>query len=75
MVEVKASAFELVEVESSYCSQLAKMKYIKESDKGSKFFHDLIKNNRNKGQIVSLTLLDGTRTSSQQEVNEAFIEF
>ena len=52
-----------------------KDEFIKESDKGSKFFHDLIKSNRNKGQIVSLTLSDGSRTTSLQEVSNAFIEF
>ena len=49
LVEVKSSAFKLAEAERSYCSQLAKMKYVKESDKGSKFFRDLIKSNKNKG--------------------------
>ncbi|XP_057478776.1 uncharacterized protein LOC130766093 [Actinidia eriantha] len=75
MVKAKQSAFKLAEAERSFCSQLAKMKYLKDSDKGSKFSHDLIKSNRNKSQIVSISLSDGSRSTSQQEVNESFIEF
>ncbi|GFZ12259.1 hypothetical protein Acr_23g0006440 [Actinidia rufa] len=75
MAELKSYAFRLAEAERSYCSQLAKSKYLKESDKGTKFFHDLIKSNRNKNQIISLTLPNGSRTSSYQEVSNAFIDF
>ncbi|GFZ20850.1 hypothetical protein Acr_29g0000120 [Actinidia rufa] len=75
MVKMKQTAFNLAEAERSYCSQLAKMKYLKNSDRGSKFFHDLIKIHRNKGQIVSITLPNGSRSKSQQEVNESFVEF
>ena len=46
MVEFRRSALRLVEDERSFCSQLAKMKFLKESNKSSKFFHDLIKSNR-----------------------------
>ncbi|XP_057515007.1 uncharacterized protein LOC130796657 [Actinidia eriantha] len=75
MVEVKLSAFKLAEAERSFYSQLAKMKYLRYSDKDSKFFHDLIKSNMNKGQIVSITLSAGSRSTSQQEDNESFIKF
>ncbi|GFY91496.1 hypothetical protein Acr_07g0016920 [Actinidia rufa] len=76
MMKAKQTAFKLAEAERSFCSQqLAKMKYPKDSDKGSKYFHDLIKSNRNKSQIVSISLSDGSRSTSQQQVNESFIEF
>ncbi|XP_057463925.1 uncharacterized protein LOC130753792 [Actinidia eriantha] len=67
MVKVKQLAFNLAEAERSFCSQLAKMKYLKDSDKGTNFFHDLIKSNRNKSQIVSISLSNGSRSTSQQE--------
>ncbi|GFY81548.1 hypothetical protein Acr_01g0013570 [Actinidia rufa] len=51
------------------------MKFLKESDKCSKFFHDLIKSNRSKSQIVSLTLSDGSRSTSLQQVSNAFLDF
>ncbi|GFY93055.1 hypothetical protein Acr_08g0014510 [Actinidia rufa] len=70
MVKMKQTAFNLAEAERSYCSQLAKMKYLKNSDRASKFFHDLIKIHRNKGQIVSIALPNGSRSKSQQEVND-----
>ncbi|GFY96656.1 hypothetical protein Acr_11g0009620 [Actinidia rufa] len=75
VAELKPLAFRLTEAERSYCSQLAKMRYFKNSDKGTKVFHDMIKRNRNKGQIVSLSLSDGTRTTSNQEVSNAFVNY
>ena len=75
LVELKSSALKLAEAERSFCSQLTKMKFLKESDKGSKFFHDLIKSNKSKSQIVSLTLSVGSRTTSLQPVSKAFLNF
>ncbi|XP_057478787.1 uncharacterized protein LOC130766107 [Actinidia eriantha] len=75
MVKMKQTAFKLAEAERSYCSQLGKIKYLKNNDRGSKSFHDLIKSHRNRCQIVSIILLNGSRSKSQQEVNESFIEF
>ncbi|GFZ08459.1 hypothetical protein Acr_20g0002670 [Actinidia rufa] len=51
------------------------MRYFKNSDKGTKFFHDMIKRNKDKRQIMSLNLSDGTRTTSNQEVSNAFVNY
>ncbi|GFZ11073.1 hypothetical protein Acr_22g0004710 [Actinidia rufa] len=56
---LKVKSFRLAEGERSFCSQLAKAKYLKNCDKGTKFFHELIKNNRARRQIVALTKEDG----------------
>ncbi|GFY84459.1 hypothetical protein Acr_03g0012330, partial [Actinidia rufa] len=73
--ELRAKAIKLAEAELSYCSQLAKAKYLKNSDKCSKFFHDLIKSNRAKNHIASISLEDGSRTTSSKQVSEAFVMF
>ncbi|GFY93106.1 hypothetical protein Acr_08g0015020 [Actinidia rufa] len=57
--ELRVKAIKLDEAERSSCAQLAKAKYLKHSDRGTKFFHDLIKSNRARNQIISLTKADG----------------
>ncbi|GFZ09181.1 hypothetical protein Acr_20g0009890 [Actinidia rufa] len=57
------------------CKFLAKAKYLKNCDKGTKFFHDLIKNNRARSQIVEFTKEDGASTISIQQVRSLSVEF
>ncbi|GFZ01947.1 hypothetical protein Acr_15g0005560 [Actinidia rufa] len=65
--ELRVKAIKLAEAEMSFCAQLAKAKYLKHSDRGTEFFHDLIKSNRARNQIISLTKADGETTSSTQQ--------
>ncbi|GFY96655.1 hypothetical protein Acr_11g0009610 [Actinidia rufa] len=73
--ELKAKALKLAEVEVSYCSQLAKAKYLRNSVKGTKFFHNLIKSKRAKSSISSITLKNGTRSQSSRQVSETFVQY
>ena len=73
--ELRAKALKLVASELSYCSQLAKAKFLKNSDKGTKFFHNLIKSKRARSYISSITLENGTRTQSSSQVSEAFVQY
>ncbi|GFZ12866.1 hypothetical protein Acr_23g0012510 [Actinidia rufa] len=75
VASLKKQSFRLAEADRSFCLQVAKAKYLKNCDKGTKFFHDLIKNNRAKSQIVALTKEDGTSTTSIQLVNSLFVQF
>ena len=73
--ELRTKAIKLAEADASFCSQLAKAKYLKNSDKGTKFFHDLIRANRSKNQVASILLDDGSRTTSNKQVSEAFVQY
>ncbi|GFY91064.1 hypothetical protein Acr_07g0012600 [Actinidia rufa] len=73
--ELRQKALKLAEAELSYFSQLAKSKFLKNCDKGTKFFHDLIKSNRVKNHIASISLEDRSRTSSKKQVGEAFVQY
>ena len=73
--KLRAKALRLAEAELSYCSQLAKAKYLKNSNKGTKFFHDLIKSKRTKNYIASITLEDGSRSISNTQVSDAFVQY
>ncbi|GFZ07066.1 hypothetical protein Acr_19g0000030 [Actinidia rufa] len=67
VASLKKQSFRLAEADRSFCLQVAEAKYLKNCDKGTKFFHDLIKNNRAKSQIVALTKEDGSSTTSIQQ--------
>ncbi|GFS30621.1 hypothetical protein Acr_00g0012980 [Actinidia rufa] len=73
--ELRQKALKLAEAELSFCSQLAKSKYLKNCDNGTKFFHNLIKSNRVKNHIASISLEDGSRTSSKIQVGKAFVQY
>lgn len=73
--DLRSKALKLAEAEMSYCSQLAKEKYLRNYDKGTKFFHGLIKSNRSKNHIAYISLEDGSRTTSKNQVSEAFVQY
>ncbi|GFS40427.1 hypothetical protein Acr_00g0068490 [Actinidia rufa] len=73
--DLRVKAIKLAEAEFSFCFQLAKAKYLKNSDKGIKLFHDLIKSNKIKNQIISLTKVDGAATTSPNQVSSLFVEY
>ena len=73
--ELRSRSIKLAEAERSFCSQLAKAQYLKNSDKGTKFFHNLIKCQRAKSHISSISLEDGNRSSSYHQVSEAFVNY
>ncbi|GFZ21774.1 hypothetical protein Acr_29g0009360 [Actinidia rufa] len=73
--ELRSKSLKLANAEMSFCSQLAKAKFLKNSDKGTKFFHNLIKSQCAKSHISSISLEDGTRSSSHSQVSEAFVKY
>ena len=73
--DLRVKAIKLAEVDLSFCSQLAKAKYLKNSDKGTKFFHDLIKSSKAKNQIISLIKADGVATTSHHQVISLFVDY
>ena len=72
--DLRAKALKLAEAEMSYCSQLAKAKFLKNSDTGTKFFHNMIKSRRMKSNIPSITLGDGNRSTSNNQISDAFVQ-
>ncbi|GFZ00592.1 eukaryotic translation initiation factor 4E [Actinidia rufa] len=75
VADLRKKASRLAEAELSFCSQLAKVKYLKNCDRGTKFFHNLIKSNKARNQIVSLSNADGVTTTSPQQVSSLFVEY
>ncbi|GFZ01062.1 hypothetical protein Acr_14g0006970 [Actinidia rufa] len=73
--KLRSKALKLAEAEASYCSQLAKAKYLKNCDRCSKFFHDLIKSRQTKSIISSITLDNGSRSNSSKQISDTFVQF
>ncbi|GFY97543.1 hypothetical protein Acr_12g0000840 [Actinidia rufa] len=73
--DLRQKANKLAEVEWSFCSQVAKVKYLNNCDRGTKFFHDLIKHNRARNQIVFLSDSNGAVTTSTHQVNSMFVDY
>ena len=48
---------------------------MKNCDKGIEFFHNLIKTNRFRNHIASISLADESRSSSKNQVSEALLQF
>ena len=68
MAAMKIKASNLAEAERSFCSQLAKARFLQNSDRGTKFFHDLIKSSRSQNHIASISLTDGSRSKLENQV-------
>ena len=56
-------------------SQLAKAKYKSCSDKGTAFFHSLMKTNKRKRFIVVVQRDDESVTSSMKELSQEFLNY
>ncbi|GFY90988.1 hypothetical protein Acr_07g0011840 [Actinidia rufa] len=64
---LRAKALKLAEAEMSFCSQIAKAKFLKNTNKGTKCFHNMIKSKRMRNNIPSISLGDGSRSTSSKQ--------
>ncbi|CAH9127004.1 unnamed protein product [Cuscuta epithymum] len=63
--ETSRKAIFLCEAETSFFQQRAKATHILEADKGTKYFHAIVKRNLARNAITSLTLEDGSGSESR----------
>lgn len=63
----------LAEAERSYFQKRAKCAYLTQSDRCSKFFHNLIKRNNKRNTIVAIPKGTGENTTSVQKVTAEFV--
>ncbi|GFZ09700.1 hypothetical protein Acr_21g0002990 [Actinidia rufa] len=75
VADLRKKASRLAEADLSFCSQLANAKYLKNCDRGTKFFHELIKRNKPRNQIVSLIDAGGAATTSHHQVSALFVDY
>ncbi|KAK6119511.1 hypothetical protein DH2020_046746 [Rehmannia glutinosa] len=72
---MRKQSMSLSEAERCFYYQKAKCKHLNQSDRGTKFFHDLVKRNKKRNQIVSVCKEDGHPTTSMDEVAKEFTKF
>ncbi|KAK6122236.1 hypothetical protein DH2020_044024 [Rehmannia glutinosa] len=72
---MRKQSMSLSEVERCFYYQQAKRKHLNQSDRGTKFFHDLVKRNKKLNQIVVVCKEVGLPTTSIDEVAKEFTKF
>lgn len=70
---LRQSAFLLSNAERSFLQQKAKCDYLIHGDKCTKFFHSIVRRNANRNFIAAVTLPDGSFTTSNDQVANAFV--
>nr|TKS07847.1 hypothetical protein D5086_0000108870 [Populus alba] len=61
--------------ENQFFRQKIKCQFLKDSDRGSKFFHALMGHNHRRNFIPSITCSNGWTTTSLKEVGDAFVSY
>lgn len=73
--ELRKEASRLGDAERSFYQQKAKLNFNLQSDRGSKFYHSIVKRKQGKNYIAGITLSDGSSTTSSEQVVEEFLNF
>lgn len=71
---MKRNAELLLEAERLFLPQKSKCTYLKQGDRYTNFFHDLIKRNNKRKAIVAVKKLDRTMTTDTGEIVEEFVQ-
>ncbi|XP_073020353.1 uncharacterized protein [Primulina eburnea] len=73
--EIQRQTVIMLEAERMFIAQKAKIPYLKQGDRCTKFFHDLIKINHKRNAIISLTRLDGSICDDPKDIADCFVEY
>lgn len=73
--DLRKEASRLGDAERSFYQQKAKLNFHLQSDRGSKFYHSIVKMKQGRNLIAGLTLGDGTATTSPEQVVDEFLNF
>lgn len=71
----KERAWNLSQAELAFCSQKAKCRYLANSDRNSRLFHQVVKRRVARNEIVSVITPSGSHTTSTQEVCSEFLNY
>ncbi|XP_011070178.1 uncharacterized protein LOC105155892 [Sesamum indicum] len=73
--DLRKKAIFLVEVERHFFYQKAKIHYLKDGDRKTKFFHDMVKRNVARNSITAVTRIDGTIITSAKDIAQEFVDY
>ncbi|KAL2248481.1 UNVERIFIED_CONTAM: Retrovirus-related Pol polyprotein from type-2 retrotransposable element R2DM [Sesamum indicum] len=73
--DLRRKAVFLAEAERNFFYQKAKIHYLKEGDRNTKFFHDMVKRNAARKSITAVTRADGTIITSADAIAQEFVDY
>ncbi|KAK4392724.1 hypothetical protein Sango_2050200 [Sesamum angolense] len=73
--DLRKKATFLTEAERHFYYQKAKIHFLKQGDRNTKFFHDMVKRNAARNSTLAITKADGSIISSAPDIAQEFIEF
>ncbi|KAL2246037.1 UNVERIFIED_CONTAM: hypothetical protein Sindi_2871900 [Sesamum indicum] len=73
--DLRKKAFFLIEAERQFFYQKAKIHYLKEGDRNTKFFHDMVKRNVTRNSIGAVTRADGTVIIEVEDIVQEFVDY
>ncbi|XP_057950992.1 uncharacterized protein LOC131145824 [Malania oleifera] len=71
----KREAVMLKEANRQFLAQVAKYRYFKNYDRGTSYFHAILKRNRARNHITSVTKQNGVVTESYEQVGIEFVQY
>ncbi|KAL0308230.1 UNVERIFIED_CONTAM: hypothetical protein Sradi_5765300 [Sesamum radiatum] len=73
--DLRKKATFLAEAERHFYFQKAKIHFLKQGDRNTKFFHDMVKRNAARNSIMAITKADGSIITSAPEIAQEFVNF
>ncbi|KAL2246474.1 UNVERIFIED_CONTAM: hypothetical protein Sindi_2915600, partial [Sesamum indicum] len=73
--DLRKRAVFLAEAERQFFYQKAKIHYLKDGDRNTKFFHDMVKRNVTKNSIGAVTRADGTVITAAEDIAQEFVDY
>ncbi|KAL2228933.1 UNVERIFIED_CONTAM: hypothetical protein Sindi_1873000 [Sesamum indicum] len=73
--DLRKNAIFLAEAERHFFYQKAKIHYLKDGDRNTKFFHDMVKRNAARNSITAVTRADGTIITAADEIAQEFVDY
>ncbi|KAK4389436.1 Retrovirus-related Pol polyprotein from type-2 retrotransposable element R2DM [Sesamum angolense] len=73
--DLRKKATFLAEAERHFYFQKAKIHFLKQGDRNTKFFHDMVKRNAVRNSILAITKADGSIITSAPEIAQKFVNF
>ncbi|KAL0423109.1 UNVERIFIED_CONTAM: putative mitochondrial protein [Sesamum radiatum] len=73
--DLRKKATFLTEAERQFYYQKAKIHFLKQGDRNTKFFHDMVKRNAARNSILAITKADSSIITSAPDIAQEFIDF
>ncbi|KAL0295332.1 UNVERIFIED_CONTAM: hypothetical protein Scaly_3106100 [Sesamum calycinum] len=73
--DLRKKATFLAQAERQFYFQKGKIHFLKQGDRNTKFFHDMVKRNAARNSILAITKADGSIITSAPDIAQEFVDF